>query len=159
MTAFITSLVITGLMVGIVIFVGKRRPKGTPVTWGEAFVAAVFVFALLLMIYGIVPDRWLRWADGELKWRSDSVGIPVGPFHFLGNKNNVLFGDGITFFGRGRVIVSKEAVRDVVASLFYVVFGLGQIFLWLWWQKRGTGKPATPELETSAYGRPLVRGS
>ena len=159
MTAFIVSLVVTGLMVVVVVFVGKRRPRGTPVTWGEAFVAAVWVFALLLMIYGVVPDRWLRWADGELKWRSDSIGIPVGPFHFLGNKKNVLFGDGITFYGRGRILVSKEAIRDIVASLFYVVFGLGQIFMWLWWQKRGTGKPATPELETSAYGRPLVRGS
>ena len=159
MTAFIVSLVVTGLMVAAVILVGRRRPKGTPVTWGEAFVAAVWVFGLLLMIYGVVPDRWLRWADGELKWRSDSIGIPVGPLHFLGNKQNVLFGDGITFFGRGRILVTKEVLRDIVASLFYVVFGLGQIFLWLWWQKRGAAKPATPELETSAYGRPLVRGS
>ena len=159
MTSFIVSLVITGLMVGAIIWVGRRRPKGTPTTWGEAFVAAVWVFALLLMIYGIVPDQWLRWADGELKWRSDAVGIPVGPLHFLGNDENVLFGDGITFFGRGRVLVTKEVLRDIVASTFYVVFGLAQIFLWLWWQKRGTGKPATPELETSAYGRPLVRGS
>jgi len=152
-------MVITGLMVGVVVYVGKRRPRGTPVTWGEAFVAAVWVFALLLMIYGVVPDRWLRWADGELKWRSDSIGIPVGPFHFLGNKENVLFGDGITFYGRGRILVTKEVLRDIVASLFYVVFGLGQIFMWLWWQKRGAAKPATPELETSAYGRPLVRST
>jgi len=158
-TAFIVSLVITGIMVGIVIWVGKRRPRGTPLTWGEAFVAGVFVFALLLMIYGIVPDRWLRWADGELKWRSDSIGVPVGPLHFLGNNENVLFGDGIKFMGRGRILVSKEVLRDIIASLLYVVFGLGQIFLWLWWQNRGKAKPATPELETSAYGRPLVRGS
>jgi hypothetical protein len=158
-TAFVTSLVFTGIMVGIVIFVGKRRPRGTPTTWGEAFVAAVFVFGLLLMIYGIVPDRFLRWADGELKWRSDAIGIPVGPYHFLGNKNNVIFGDGITFFGRGRILVSKEKLRDAVAAGLYIVFGLGQIFLWLWWQNRGKAKPATPELETSAYGRPLVRGS
>ena len=50
-------------------------------------------------------------------------------------------------------------VAPSAQSGFYVVFGLGQIFLWLWWQKRGAAKPATPELETSAYGRPLVRGS
>ena len=159
MTAFIASLVLLFVMVGIVILVGRRRPKGTPLTWGEAFVAAVFTFGLLLMIYGIVPDRFLRWADGELRWRSDAIGIPVGPFHFLGNKKNVIFGDGITFFGRGRILVSKQVIRDLIASTFYIVFGLGQIFLWMWWQKRGTAKPATPELETSAYGRPLVRGS
>src|SRR5947208_220395 len=114
-TAFIASLVVLAMMVGIVFLVGIKRKPGTPTTWGEAFIAATFVFAILLMIYGIVPDRWLRWADGELKWRSDSIGIPVGPFHFLGNKENVLFGDGITFFGRGRVIVSKQVIRDIVA--------------------------------------------
>ena len=159
MVAFIASLVVTGLMIAIGIVVARRRRPGTPVTWGEGFVAGTFVFGLMLMCYGIVPDRWLRWADGELKWRSDAIGIPVGPLHFLGNKENVLFGDGITFYGRGRILVTKEVLRDIVASLFYVVFGLGQIFLWLWWQKRGAAKPATPELETSAYGRPLVRGS
>jgi hypothetical protein len=146
-------------MVGVIILVGKRRPRGTPLTWGESFLASVWVFALFLMIYGIVPDQFLRWADGGLKWRSDAIGIPVGPFHFLGNSDNTLFADGVTFYGRGRILVSKQVIRDLVASTFYIVFGLGQIFLWMWWQKRGTTKPATPELETSAYGRPLVRGS
>ena len=157
MTAFIASLVVLAMMVGIVFLVGIKRKPGTPTTWGEAFIAATFVFAILLMIYGIVPDRWLRWADGELKWRSDSIGIPVGPFHFLGNKENVLFGDGITFFGRGRVIVSKQVIRDIVAATFYIVFGLLQIYVWFWWQNRGKKAAAPPAIETSAYGRPLVR--
>ena len=159
MTAFLASLVLLAVMIGVVILVGMRRPRGKALTWGEAFVGAVWVFGILLMIYGIVPDRFLRWADGELKWRSDAVGIPVGPFHFLGNKQNVLFGDGVTFYGRGRILVTKQVIRDILVSGIYIIFGLAQIFLWLWWQKRGTPKPATPELETSAYGRPLVKGS
>ena len=73
MTAFITSLAVTGLMVGIVILVGKRRQPGTPLTWGEAFIAATFAFALLLMIYGVVPDRWQR--DGVSRPRR----YPVHP--------------------------------------------------------------------------------
>jgi hypothetical protein len=156
-TAFIASVIITLLMLGVVIFVGKRRPRGKPLTWGEAFIAGVFIFGLFLMIYGIFPDSLLRLADGELKWRSDAIGIPTGPIP--GIKNHTLFADGITFFGRGRILVSKQVIRDVLVSGIYIIFGLAQIFIWLWWQKRGTGKPATPELETSAYGRPLVRGS
>jgi len=156
-TAFIASLIVLGVMIGIVFFVGNRRKPGTPTTWGEAFIGATFVFAVLLMIYGVVPDRWLRWADGELKWRSDSIGIPVGPLHFLGNKDNVLFGDGVTFFGRGRVIISKQVIRDIIAATFYIVFGLLQIYMWFWWQNRGKKAAATPAIETSAYGRPLVR--
>ena len=162
MTAFLTSMVITAVMVGVIVYVGKRRPIGTPLTWGEAFVASVWCFALFLMIYGIVPDMFLRWADGELNWRTDVIGIPLGPIGPLlgiGGEGNVLFANGIEFGGRGRIIVSKSVVRDILVSGFYIVFGLGQIFMWLWWQKRGTGKAKTPELETSAYGRPLVRGA
>ncbi|MDQ1395528.1 MAG: type transport system permease protein [Acidimicrobiaceae bacterium] len=161
MTAFLTSLAVTAVLVGIVVAVGKRRAPGTPLTWGEAFIASVFVFGLLLMIYGVVPDRWLRWADGELKWRTDAIGIPLGPlgkwFHF-GGKKNVLFGNGVTFGNnRGRIIISKSVIRDIIAATLYIVFGLGQIFMWKWWQSRGKAATATPELETSAYGRPLVR--
>ena len=62
----------------------KRRPAGTPLTWGEAFVGGCSCFAFFLMIYGVVPDRWLRYADNELKWRTDKLGIPLGPLgHFL----------------------------------------------------------------------------
>ena len=162
MTAFIASLVVTALMVGVVIFVGKRRPPGKPLTWGEAFIAGTYAMALLLMIYGVVPDRWLRWADGELKWRSDSIGIPLGPIGPLlgiGGSTNVLWAHGVTFFGRGRIIISKQVIRDTIAAVLYIVFGLGQIWIWFWWQNRGKAAARTPELETSAYGRPLVRGS
>ena len=34
-------------------------------------------------------------------------------------------------------------------------FGL-LLFIWSWWQKRGASD-ATAEIETSTYGRPLVR--
>ena len=141
-------------MVGIAVLVARRRPPGTPLTWGEAFVAATFVFALMVLVYGIVPDRFMRWADSELRWRSDAYGIPTGPLHL--GKHGRLFAGGITFFGRGRIMLSLQAVRDIIASGIYIV-GIGaQVFAWSWWQNRGKGKDV-PELETSAYGRPLVR--
>jgi hypothetical protein len=152
--SFAASLIVTAVMVGIVVLVARRRPPGTPLTWGEAFVAATFVFAIFVMIYGVVPDRFLRFADGELKWRSDAFGIPTGPLHL--GKNGRLFSNGITFFGRGRIMLSLQAVRDIIASLIYVVAIGAQVYAWSWWQKRGK-KSEVPELETSAYGRPLLR--
>jgi hypothetical protein len=146
--AFIASLIVTVLMVAGVIAAAKRRQPGQPLTWGEAFVAAVYVFGLLFLLYGIVPDRWLLWADNELGWRSDSFGIPT-PF-------GRFFQDGLSFGGRGRIMISAQVIRDIIAAGIYIV-ALGINFaMWLWWQKRGK-KAATPELETSAYGRPLVR--
>lgn len=140
MVAFIASLLITLAMVGVCVWVGKRRPVDQPLTWGESFVAATWVFTIFLLIYGIVPNQWLLWADNELQWRRDEF----------------FFGEGIEFFGRGRIMIPKEVVRDIVASVIYVVFGLAHIFMWLWWQKRGAKKPST-DVETSSYGRPLLR--
>ena len=54
--AFFVSLAMLVIGIGICIRVGRRRPPGTPFTWGEAFLAATFVFGLMLLAYGVVPD-------------------------------------------------------------------------------------------------------
>ena len=149
MVAFLVSVFITGIMCAIIVAVGRRRSPGTPMTWGEGFLAATFMFALMLMIYGIVPNQWLLWADTELGWRSDSFGIPT-PF-------GRLFESGITFGGRGRIMISAQVIRDVVATLIYVVGFGGQIAGWLWWQKRGRKPAPVGTVETSAFGRPIVK--
>ena len=164
MTAFVTSLVVTAILVGIVVWYGKRREPGKPLTWGEAFVAAAYVFFLMMMLYAIVPNAWLQWADKDLKWRSDAVGLPTGPIsaHFkwaiFEMKGHVFWPQGIPL-ANGHFIVTKQNMRDLIVSLMYIVFGLGHIFMWRWWQRRGLVKAKTPELEASAYGRPLVRQS
>ena len=149
MVAFFASVIITGIMLAIVLAVAKRREPGTPMTWGEGFLAATFMFALMLMVYGIVPNQWLAWADNELGWRSDSIGVPT-PF-------GRLWPEGLTFMGRGRVEITAQVVRDIIATVIYGVGFVGQIVGWLWWQKRGKKAAAPPAIETSAFGRPLVR--
>lgn len=151
MVAFLVSLIITLVMCGIILMVGRRRRPGDPLTWGEAFVAATFMFTLMLMMYGVVPNQWLAWSDNELGWRSDSFGIPT-PF-------GRLFEDGISFGGRGQIIITAEVVRDIIATTIYIVFFVGQLMGWLWWQKKRGRRPAgaTPQIKTSAFGRPLAR--
>lgn len=149
MVAFLVSVTITGIMCAIIVVVGTRRPPGTPMTWGEAFVAATFMFALMLMLYGIVPNQWLLWADTELGWRSDSFGIPT-PF-------GRLFEDGITFGGRGRIMISALVIRDLIAGGIYAVAFVGQIIAWKKWQTRGRKPAAVATVETSAFGRPIVK--
>ena len=155
MVGFIASLIITGLLIAPILWQARRRAPGQPLTWGEAFIACTVLFALMLMIYGIVPDQFLRWADGDLAWRSDKIGIPMGPFPG-GGSDNLLFDKGIEFGGRGRIIVTAQTVRDVIVAGMYIVFLVAQIIGWLWWQNRGKKQPKAA-IETSAYGRPLLR--
>jgi hypothetical protein len=136
--AFVTSVVALAVGIAIVFFVGSRRPVGTPLTWAEAMLGATFVFGLLLLGYAIVPNQWLAWADNELKWRADAIAYRL------------------EFFDRGMITITKQAIRDIIATVIYVVLLGLNVFLWATWQKRGQ-KKETPAIETSTYGRPLVR--
>jgi hypothetical protein len=147
--AFVSSLVVLLLGVGICLYVGSRRAVGTPLTWGEAFVAATFGFALMVLAYGVVPHQWLDFADNELLWRPDKVLVGF-------SSNGVEFGDAAQQIGgRGRIMVSYQSLRDIVAATLYIVFLGGQMYLWSVWQKRGRAKGGVEP--TSRFGRPLIR--
>ena len=155
MVAFLSSLMVLVVGIGVVVFVMRTRPVGAPLTWGEAIAGATFLFFLMFWAYGVVPHQWLNWADSELKWRKDAIGIPMGPLPF-GGSDHTIFDNGIPL-ANGHFIVTKETVRDVVVTVIYVVGLAVQVGLWIMWQKRGREKPV--ELPTSSYGRPLVRKS
>ena len=162
MVAFLVSLIVSFAMTAVIVRVARNRPVGTPLTWGEAFIAAVWVFTLLFLLYGVVPHQFLAWADNELEWRSDKIGIPLGPLGGvlngkLGVTDGLLFPKGIPL-PNGYFIVTAQVLRDIIAAGIYIVFLVVQFWMWLWWQKRDQKKPDQGEL-TSAYGRPLVRGS
>ena len=163
MVAFVVSLLATVGGTGMVFAYARRRPVGTPLTWGEAMVAALFAFALMFIAYGIMPHHWLAYADNDLQWRKDKIGVPAG---FLGaffghaendwvsNSSNVFFPNGVPLLN-GHLTVTAEAIRDFVAVGIYGIALGGQIFVWSAWQARGKERPK--EIPTSAYGRPLVR--
>jgi hypothetical protein len=149
--AFISSIIATIVMVAICLYVGARRPIGTPVTWGEAMVGGTWVFAIMLLVYGIVPHQWLTFADNELLWRPDKllVGISSG---------GVVWGDDAkNLGGTGRILINYQAIRDIVATVIYVVALGGQMYLWSVWQKRGRKKPGDVEEARSRFGRPVLR--
>jgi hypothetical protein len=151
MAAFVSSLVVLSLGVGICLFVGSHRPVGTPLTWGEAMVAGTFVFALMLVAYGVAPHQWLAYADNTLLWRPDKLLVGV-------SSAGVVWGaKAKTLGGTGRILVNYQALRDLIAATLYIVFLGGQMVLWSVWQKRGRKKPGDVEEARSRFGRPVLR--
>ncbi len=152
MAAFVSSIIATILMVAVCLYVGNRRPLGTPVTWGEAMVAGTWVFGIMMQADGIVPHKWLTFADNELLWRPDKllVGISSG---------GVVWGnDAKDLGGTGRILINYQAIRDIVATVIYIVALGGQMVLWSIWQKRGRKKPGdVEETARSRFGRPVLR--
>ena len=138
--AFVVSILL-GIVVLAVPFTiaRKRRPVGTPLTWGQAMVASVWVFFLMFWWYGVVPHQFLAWADNELGWRADTVWY--GP-------NRIL--DKLPFD------LSFLVARDLLVVNIYILALVANVALWAAWQNRGKSKPTT-DIARSEYGRPLVK--
>jgi hypothetical protein len=143
--AFLFSFFLSTGMALMAIPYAKRRPKGTPTSWGEAMLASVYVFATMFIAFGVVPHQWIDHSDKNLGW----------------TKNLIIYGPGDIFKpkalgGNFPFTMSYEAIRDIIAIVIHLwYFGL-LIFLWSKWQKRGDAKPGT-EVATSSFGRPLVK--
>ncbi len=145
MVAFTLSVVVTIVLTAAILAYMKRRPAGTPVTWGEAMFGSMIVFFLLFWIYGVVPHQWLAWADNELNWRSDK--LFVGPGEVLKAQAQ---GGSFPF------TITYVVIRDLIAVVIYGIAIAGNIAVWMMWQNRGKPK-AEPAPELSTFGRPLRR--
>jgi hypothetical protein len=146
--AFVGSVLVAIVLTAAIFWMAKRRPVGAPLSWGEAMAAAGFAFFLMFWVYGVVPHQWLTWADNELGWRSDAYLLGPNSTSTLPILEDLPFN------------LSKQAVRDIVATLIYGVFLAGHVALWAMWQGRGEAtarKQKAIEERTTAYGRPLAR--
>ncbi len=146
MVALVTSLIACAVMTWGVLWYAGRRPVGTPVSWGEAQLGAVYVFFLAVLAYGIVPHQWLTLAENEFSWRADR--ILVGP----GDLNDPQFSWSWFPFD-----ITYRTISDSIASAFYVVFLGGQIWLWARWQGRDKRGATGTDVVKSSYGRPLIK--
>ncbi|MFN0030148.1 MAG: hypothetical protein ACKV2O_23600 [Acidimicrobiales bacterium] len=146
MVALITSTLL-GILVAAVPYryYYTRRPKGSPLSWGQAMVSATWAFFVMFWWYGVVPHQWLTLADNEWNWRPDRLW--EGPNFGLGS-------EGI--LTKLPFTLHYQHARDFIAAGIYVVALGANGFMFTIWQRRGT-KPASTELERSDYGRPLVR--
>jgi hypothetical protein len=123
---------------------GKRRPVGKPLSWGEAMLAAAYAFGVMFLAFGITPHQWIDHADKELGWSKDR--IIYGPGGILKPESAG---------GWNPITLQYQAVRDIVVVLIHAIFFGLIIYIWHWWQSRG--RVTTTEIETSTYGRPLVK--
>jgi hypothetical protein len=135
------SLLLCAVAFGIFLWLLRRPKSEVPATWAQSMLGAMVVFALFLLVYGVVPHEWLTWADSSLNLREDRILIDTWAIDFSG-----------------------RALRDIVATGIYIVFLGLNTWMWIAWQKRGTAKPkpapaaTTPEpAGTSAFSRPVTK--
>ena len=107
--AFLFSFFLaTGLALAAIPY-SKRRPVGTPTSWGEAMFAAMYAFGTMFLAFGVVPHQWIDHADKNLGWTKAK--IIYGPFDILKPQ---AFGGNFPF------TLQYEAVRDIIVVLIHV---------------------------------------
>jgi hypothetical protein len=138
--SLVASTLVALVLVALIFPYRKRRPVGTPLTWGEAMVGAAYVFFLIFWAYGVVPNQWLLLADNEWNWRPDRM--VYGPWGVI---------DALP------MDISYLHLRDLIAVGIYGAVLTANVALWMIWQ--GRGKEKAPEVPASTFGRPLVRSN
>lgn len=140
------SLITIAMLVPVL--VALRKPKSDrPTTWAQALAGSVYVFALFLLAYAVIPHEWITFADKYLQWGKDQ--------YVTKSTTAIPFAKSWNW----PTSIDMQAVRDIVVVLIYVVFFWLNIALFVLWQKR----PTKSELETrepvevgrSRFGRPL----
>lgn len=147
MVAFVVSLLITAVMVGMFYGYAARRPVELGASWGEAMLWSAFMFTFIFWIYGVVPHQFLTWADNELNWRPDK--ILHGPYDIVKPQ-----ADG----GWLPLTLTYLVIRDILVVILYnILLGLN-IKMFMDWQNRGDKKAkADAVVPASDYGRPLLK--
>jgi len=142
---FLTSFFGTLALIALAVLYGKRRPVGKPLTWGEGMLAGTYAFGVMFLAFGVVPNAWIDHADRELGWSKDK--IVYGPGGLLKPQSAG---------GWNPITLQYQALRDIVVVLIHALWFGMIIYLWHWWQARGR-VTAPAAIETSTYGRPLVK--
>lgn len=137
--AWTGSLLLSIAMAALVVWYSKRRPKGAELTWGQAMWASVYVTFLMFWFFGVVPDRWMNYAEGAMAMRSDAILAGPGANGWL---------DWLP------ITITKQTVADLVTVHIYILGLAATMIIWSVWQKRGSKVAEEP---TSTYGRPLVK--
>lgn len=130
---------------GVVGYLMTRPKPDRPLTWAKAMLGAILLTALIVVAFGMLPHEWLTFADAQLKW---------------GRRD-------LYFFQTYPVKVSKQAVRDIIATGIYGVnFGM-LVVGWIAWQRRDelqarrrerrATRPEPVPAGTSAFGRPVSK--
>lgn len=142
----IWSLIATGIGFAIILAFLRRPKSRLPATWAQCMAGAVATFAMFFLVYAIVPNEFLNFADGYLVWSTDK---------FLVTHNQ--WGTNLP-----PIDIPYSAVKDALAAGIYIVFFGINLYLFSAWQKRPTAEEAEAAaageekvVRTSRFGRPI----
>jgi hypothetical protein len=136
-------------MGGVLIFLGGTALAflyNKKMTWARAAIGAALFTALMIILFGVIPNEWLTYTQAVWEWTDQKlwVKIPTG------------------LLGGNEVNISAAAIKDIVAGTYVLVVTGAVAFGMIRWQKRDEIRAAKEKArgsaeDVSAYGRPLQK--
>ena len=115
---------------------------GRTMTWARASLGAALFTALMLILFGIIPNQWLTLAQGEWEWTSAKIFVTLPDWLVLNNE----------------VAISYEVVKDGILQGYVVNLLVVIVVAMYQWQEREKRRAAGPPPKpVSAYGRPVTK--
>ncbi len=136
------------VMIGLAIWRMRTPKPDRPTTWAEAMAGSLYVFALFLLTYAIIPSEFIGASDKYWGLATNRYIIKsTTPIPFMKSWNWPFSID------------LQHGLRDPLVVVIYLIFFGLNIAMFVLWQKRPTVSEAaerTPvEAGTSRFGRPL----
>ena len=115
-------------------------------TWARSAIGAGLFTALMIILFGVVPNEWLTYTQAEWEWTDQKIWVEIPPALIGGNEVNL----------------SAAALKDIVAGTYVLVVTGAVAFAMIRWQKRDEIRAAREKAKASAapvsrYGRPLQK--
>lgn len=115
-------------------------------TWARSAVGAFVFTALMIILFGVIPNEWLTYTQAVWEWTDQKVWIKVPPDLIGGNDLGL----------------SAAALKDIVSGTYVVVATAAVAFGMIRWQKRDEIRAAKEKAkadrsDVSVYGRPLQK--
>ena len=110
-----------------------------PMTWARAMVGAGLFTALMIIIFGVIPNQMLTLAQGPLEWTSQKILITIPPALVLNNE----------------ITITAETVKDMIVGGYAFNNLIVIAIVMVVWQNYHRKKDEPKPQRISEYGRPI----
>jgi len=111
-------------------------------TWARAALGASLFTALMIILFGVIPNQWLTLTQATLEWTPQKVVVTLPPWLTLNNE----------------VSISYAALKDAISGGYVVtVLGAIAVAMYQWQERSKRAASGPPPQRVSSYGRPLTR--
>lgn len=111
-------------------------------TWARATIGAFLFTALMMILFGVIPNEYLTLTQSTLDWSGLKSWIPIPPWLVLGNE----------------VSISAAAVKDLIGQGYILTTTVAVVVvMWKWQEHQKKLAEEGPPPEVSKYGRPVTK--